>query len=86
MSRKRPDWSKALPRPLVIPDIMKLCTLGDIRELVEKRLPTAFREKSTWQTVTKALAEAARGETVPGDAAITLRLVLQLEGVPCREG
>ena len=31
MMGKRPNWSLALPRPLVIPDVMTLKTLGDVR-------------------------------------------------------
>jgi hypothetical protein len=35
----RPDWSLPLPRPLTIPTVMKLSTLADVRDLVEKHLP-----------------------------------------------
>jgi hypothetical protein len=33
-----PDWSRALPQPLLIPDVMILATLADARELM-RHLP-----------------------------------------------
>ena len=56
---KRPDWTRPLPRPLIIPGVMKLRTLADVRELVEKHLPADYRQKDTWQHVAAQLAEAA---------------------------
>jgi hypothetical protein len=41
----RPDWSLPLPRPLTIPTVMKLSTLADVRDLVEKHLPAQYRPK-----------------------------------------
>lgn len=34
----RPNWSRALPQPLLIPDVMVLATLNDVRELM-RHLP-----------------------------------------------
>jgi len=61
---------------------MTLKTLADVRELI-KRLPKDHREKSSWQHVEKQLNAAALGKVETIDVAVPLRLVLQLEHVPC---
>jgi hypothetical protein len=78
----RPNWSRPLPRPLVIPKVMTLKTLADVRTLM-RHLPEDRRAMSTWRYVEAQLADAASGADVAG-AAIALRLVLMLEGVECR--
>ena len=80
----RPNWSRALPRPLVIPKVMTLRTLADVRTLIERHLPQHFRAKPTWRYVGARLAEAARGEDTV-DVAVPLRIVLSMEGVECRK-
>jgi hypothetical protein len=40
---------------------MKLVTLADVRELIERHLPAHFRDKSTWRVVAKDLKAAAVG-------------------------
>ena len=77
----RPDWSRKLPRPLKIPTITTLRTLGDIRALLGN-LPAARRQQSTRRHVADRLNEAARGGDI-NDAVTSLRLVLQFERVPC---
>ena len=85
---KRPDWSRPLPAALHILNernkpILTLATVGNVRELIVKRLPEESRQKSTWQYVAGIALDAANG----GDAAdlsIALRMVLSLEGIATR--
>jgi hypothetical protein len=81
-SRKRPDWSRPLPRPLVIPGVMTLKTLADVRSLLG-HLPKDVRARSTWQSVVDQLDAAARGADT-ADVAVALQLVLMLEKVEFR--
>jgi hypothetical protein len=77
------NWSRALPRPLVIPTVMTLKTLADVRVLIERHLPRHFRAKPTWRYVVARLAEAAHSDNTV-DVAVSLRLALSMEGVECR--
>ncbi len=77
----RTDWSRPLPRPLTIPTVMDLKTLADVRDLVDKHLPTQYRHKPTWRHVSSQLAKAADGEKDLLEICFSLRLVLALEGV-----
>ena len=61
---------------------MTLRTLADVRELM-RRLPEDRRERSTWRQVAADIEAAALGGDIEG-AAIGLRMVLFLKGVPCR--
>jgi hypothetical protein len=72
----RPNWSRPLPQPLVIPSVMTLRTLDDVRQLM-RHLPADRRARSTWQHVAADI-EAGGGD-VEG-AAIGLRMVLMLRG------
>ena len=83
MSLKRPDWSRPLPQPIVIPDLMTLRTLADVRALLS-HMPKEYRAKETWRHVAKTLNEAARHGVEPVDVTVALRLVLSLEGITCR--
>jgi hypothetical protein len=76
----RADWSRPLPRPLAILDVMKLVTLADVRSLIDKHLPAHFRDKPTWRHVAAELDKAAAGGDA-ADVAVALRIALSLEGV-----
>ena len=77
------DWSRPLPRPLTIPTVMKLETLADVRDLVEKHLPASDRHRATWRHVSNEIAKAAQGEKDLLEICVSLRMVLALEGVEC---
>jgi hypothetical protein len=78
----RPNWSQRLPEPLIIPDVMTHTTLADVRKLL-KHLPQEFQEKETFQHVASCLAKAAHGGNAV-KVSVTLRMVLTIEGIPCR--
>ena len=70
-----------MPRPLTIPTVMKLSTLADVRDLVDKHLPAQYRHKPMWRHVSTQIAKAADGEKDLLEVCVSLRLVLALEGV-----
>jgi hypothetical protein len=78
----RPDWSRALPRPLVIPDVTRLKTLADVRTLIG-HLPADRRTRPMWRHANAELAKAAAGAD-PAEVSIAPRMVLMLEGVKCQ--
>ena len=80
MPPKRADWSRRLPRPLVIPNVMTLKTLADVRELM-RHLPADRRALATWRHVAIQLDQAAAGVDT-ADVSIALRMAL--ENVECR--
>jgi hypothetical protein len=85
---KPPDWSRPLPAALQILDesdkpILTLATVGDVRDLIVKRLPEESRQKSTWQYVAGVALHAANGGD-GADLSVALRMVLTMEGIACR--
>ena len=79
-----PNWSRPLPRPIIIPDVMKLDTLGDVRALVEKHLPAEYRTKFTWRQLAGMLRRAAEGKEDAAELSTALQIVLKIEGVEYR--
>ena len=80
--RKRTDWSRPLPQSLVIPGLMMLRTLADVRTLLG-HLPVEHREQENWRYVATKLDEAARGASVV-ELFSLLRTVLTMEGIAYR--
>jgi hypothetical protein len=79
----RQNWSRPLPRTLIIPNVMTIRTLADVRDLIERHLPPETREKPTWQYLARLLAAASLGADMV-DVALVLRMVLGFEDVECR--
>ena len=78
----RPNWSRPLPRLLIISGVMTAATLNDVREMIERHLPVASRTNEMWKYVSSQLREAALG----GDAAefcLILEMALSIEGLEC---
>ena len=73
-----PNWSRPLPRPIIIPDVMKLDTLGDVRALVEKHLPAEYRTKFPWRQFAGMLRRAAEGNEDAAEVATALLIVLKI--------
>ena len=42
---------------MVIPEVIRLVTLADVRELIEPASADAFRDKATWRVVAKDLGQ-----------------------------
>jgi hypothetical protein len=53
---------RPLPRPLTIRTVVRLSTLADLRDLVEKHPSEQYRRKPGWRHVSNEIAKAAQGE------------------------
>lgn len=78
-SPKRADWSRLLPRPIVIPTVMTLRTLTDVRELL-RHLPEDRRSRRPWRHVAAEIDKAAAGADT-ADISIALHPAMTIEGV-----
>lgn len=85
MTTRKPksDWSRPLPHPMLIPGVMTMTKLADVRELM-RHLPRERRNLSNWRHIGDVLDEAAGGAVDVVHLAIALRMVLMLEQVECQ--
>ena len=81
----RLDWSRPLPRPVTIPDLLTLETLNDVRTFVDKHLPIEYRTKFTWRQLAGLLKRAAEGQQDVAKVSVALKIVLSLEGIKCQQ-
>jgi 2-keto-3-deoxy-L-rhamnonate aldolase RhmA len=78
------NWSRRLPQALVMPRVMTLRTLDDVRALI-RYLPEGRRASTPWRHVKQKLEQAADGGDLT-DVEAALRAALSLEGVEYRVG
>jgi hypothetical protein len=67
----------------LIRDVTTLRTLADVRVLIERHLPKAYRERPHWRAVVHDLEVAAVGGD-PEDVATALMVAFAVEGIACR--
>ena len=80
-----PNWAQSLPRPVIIPEVMELGTLADVRALIEKHLPAEHRTKFTWRQLAGMLRRAAEGKEDVAEVSTALQIVFKIEGVEYRQ-
>ena len=76
----RPNWSRPLPRLLIVSGVLRVATLNDVRVMIERHLPVPSRAGEMWGYVSHELREAALG----GDTAdffSVLEMALSIEGL-----
>ena len=80
-----PNWAQPLPRPVIIPEVMELGTLADVRALIEKHLPAEYRTKFTWRHLAGMLRRAAECKEDVAEVSTALQIVFKIEGVEYRQ-
>ena len=79
-SLPRPNWSRPLPKLLIVSGVMTAATLNDVRVMIERHLPAASRAKEMWRYVSNELRKAALGGDTAEFSAV-LEMALSIEGL-----
>jgi class 3 adenylate cyclase len=78
----RPDWSRPLPKLLIVSGVMTVATLNDVRLMIERHLPVASRANEMWTYVSNQLRGAALGSDTSEFCSV-LEMALSMEGLEC---
>jgi class 3 adenylate cyclase len=78
----RPNWSRPLPKLLIISGVMTAATLNDVRVMIERYLPVGSRANEMWRYVSNEIREAALGSDILKFSSI-LEMALSIEGLEC---
>jgi hypothetical protein len=79
-SLPRPNWSRPLPKLLIVSGVMTAATLNDVRVMIERHVPAASRAKEMWRYVSNELRKAALGSDTAEFSAV-LEMALSMEGL-----
>jgi hypothetical protein len=79
-----PNWERALPRPIIIPEVMELDTLADVWALIEKHLPAERRKHRLSPVCRSSLRRAAEGKEDAAEVSTAPQIVFKIEGVEYR--
>ena len=79
-SLPRPNWSRPLPKLLIVSGVMTAATLNDVRVMIERHLPAASRANEMWRYVSNELRKAALGSDTAEFSAV-LEMALSIEGL-----
>jgi hypothetical protein len=78
----RPNWSRPLPKLLIVSGAMTMATLNDVRVMIERHLPVASRANEMWTYVSNQLREAALGSDTAQFCSV-FEMALSIEGLEC---
>jgi hypothetical protein len=76
------QWSRGLGAPLAVTGIMVCVTLADVRALITRHLPKAYRSRPHWQMAAEHLEAAAAGGDIE-EAVLSVSVAFLIEGIRC---